>query len=929
MAAILTTILVLLLGAAANARNAPDTTTGRTREFPLYEDFHYPEEEPAERAQALASPITVLSVDGRKATLAQRGIQQVVSEGMILFDRFWHVLAVYEDSVVLERAFARWGLLAFLSAGGTRAPVYARKSVGELATIAQPWFNATAAGLPHYFADIAAANADLPLQHAARLLPAGAHGEMSFAAAASVLAPQRDYVALGNAAQVAKFAVTHAGRVKCAIRGNTARQTTGGIAELVDQHARAPDAQKTVFDPADHLAFWPRRFANSKTGLVGGHLNVANVGAFTAGPGFNVTSGFDLVAFSPAATGGPAPLEFATTVLVRLREQHGVASWDAHAPVRYFEASNRSSAPVPISSAAFYTALAAHVAQQRAVLSPTGMDAALPGADGRRQMDTVRSGLLSSLNNYVGNQANYGFGATYWSYGREDNGSLPLNWLSVDAALLEWGQCGIALRHVAYYFDNYVNLTSGDVDYYTWGSTGDSVGDTGRLAGLYVKASQLCGAPGAAFAARYYPHAAAFGRQILRLRAGASTAPGPHKGLVVGPPEHDWFSINTKYFFSNNVWLLRGENVLGAFLLSPAAGARLPPGAAALGKQLLADAAGYRADVRASVAACAVRDAGGALSFLPPYVELNATPYPSMHASREASYSNFRFYSEALLADVLPREVEGLLLDYHNTKGGRLGGASRWQDHLDDMPTAGWGYGALTNNRTLDFLALLYGHAANYQSRGSFHSTEQLSFLGEGPYRSFLHFDDPIPPATTSAGGGRRAAPAAAAAAFSRKLRRGGAWMAGYFGAEQDVSFCVVTQVLVARLTRWQLVFEDTYRPATPAVWLARGAPKRWFNESAGGFSVHGAPTTAGTVGYNVTVSAEGSSSTKAEFAVSVVGGSPSRVLWKLRWPGTLAKPPTCDGCEVVACDAGTNVCAVRLMSTGSAQFRVSGVFEG
>ena len=34
----------------------------------------------------------------------------------------------------------------------------------------------------------------------------------------------------------------------------------------------------------------------------------------------------------------------------------------------------------------------------------------------------------------------------------------------------------------------------------------------------------------------------------------------------------------------------------------------------------------------------------------------------------------------------------------------------------DDMPTAGWGYGALTNNRTIDFSALLYGHMVSVQS---------------------------------------------------------------------------------------------------------------------------------------------------------------------------------------------------------------------
>ena len=45
-----------------------------------------------------------------------------------------------------------------------------------------------------------------------------------------------------------------------------------------------------------------------------------------------------------------------------------------------------------------------------------------------------------------------------------------------------------------------------------------------------------------------------------------------------------------------------------------------------------------------------------------------------------------------LLADMVPREIENGVLYYHNSKGGRVGGASRFEGWLDDMPTAGWGY---------------------------------------------------------------------------------------------------------------------------------------------------------------------------------------------------------------------------------------------
>lgn len=77
---------------------------------------------------------------------------------------------------------------------------------------------------------------------------------------------------------------------------------------------------------------------------------------------------------------------------------------------------------------------------------------------------------------------------------------------------------------------------------------------------------------------------------------------------------------------------------------------------------------------------------------------MNADPYGV------ASYSNFRFWPEMVMSDTLPREVEGAYLSWHNEMGGRLGGASRFYDHLDDFPSAGWAYGALTHNRTDDFL---------------------------------------------------------------------------------------------------------------------------------------------------------------------------------------------------------------------------------
>merc|ERR1712172_230239 len=96
-----------------------------------------------------------------------------------------------------------------------------------------------------------------------------------------------------------------------------------------------------------------------------------------------------------------------------------------------------------------------------------------------------------------------------------------------------------------------------------------------------------------------------------------------------------------------------------------------------LGRSLSEDAVQFRHAILRSVEACAVYGSEGAITFLPPYARDTFHPFANMTADKTASYSNFRFYPETLLADVLPRDVEGMLLDYHNEKGGRLAGASR------------------------------------------------------------------------------------------------------------------------------------------------------------------------------------------------------------------------------------------------------------
>merc|ERR1712232_76371 len=117
----------------------------------------------------------------------------------------------------------------------------------------------------------------------------------------------------------------------------------------------------------------------------------------------------------------------------------------------------------------------------------------------------------------------------------------------------------------------------------------------------------------------------------------------------------------------------------------------------------------------------------------------------------------------------------------------------------------------------------------------------------------------------------------------------------GYYRNENDISFCIVTEVLAARLTRWQLVLEDFYRSSATSgiIWLARGAPKRWF-QSGQGFSVEKAPTRFGRLSF--TVSSDKSGLT---YRVTAPDGAPTKLRWNLQWPAE-SEDVSCSGCTIV-----------------------------
>lgn len=293
-------VVLLLLLACASTWCGADASA--------YDDFHYPSEEPRERATAELSIPTVSLRDPKTGPLSMalfkcpgtaEPVQVAQGANITCGEKAtWQVHAIWGAEaatgttgiatvmVAAEQQFTRWSLLAFLSPD--TPSVLLRKAIGSLTGIEQPWFNLTAP----YLAAAAASLADLPSQLASNTT---ADHEPDYPSMASTLAPQRDTAAISHAADVVKFAVAYSGRVKCASTGVLKEgSNTGGIAELRDLRAPFPDIQKIIFDPSDYLSYWPSTYGNSKIGLVGGHLGVANVGAFTHSVG-----GMETMAFGP------------------------------------------------------------------------------------------------------------------------------------------------------------------------------------------------------------------------------------------------------------------------------------------------------------------------------------------------------------------------------------------------------------------------------------------------------------------------------------------------------------------------------------------------------------------------------------------------------------------------------------------------------
>ena len=161
-------------------------------------DFHYPAAERAERAATLRSAPAVSRSGGVRCRQGStEGAAGARAGGTVVCDGVqWSVGPSLSAArrVVVSTDWDEWGMLGYLSSEDPPAPpIFLRRPVGRLAKMEQPWVNVTDAKL----ASIAASNADVVCEDAARLT---VDGEPSYASIAAQLPAQRDTAGISHSA---------------------------------------------------------------------------------------------------------------------------------------------------------------------------------------------------------------------------------------------------------------------------------------------------------------------------------------------------------------------------------------------------------------------------------------------------------------------------------------------------------------------------------------------------------------------------------------------------------------------------------------------------------------------------------------------------------------------------------------------------------
>lgn len=441
----------------------------------------------------------------------------------------------------------------------------------------------------------------------------------------------------------------------------------------------------------------------------------------------------------------------------------------------------------------FYEQLLAMRAGWEKVLNG-GMQVEVPD---QRVQDMARHSLVRDMITRMDVWPKYGVYDK--NYGGSEHDGFPDTFNADTAAMLEWGQLGLAGQFIDNYFGKFVR-DDGSILY-----RGPETGQYGRMLTVAAQYANYGGATQILLKNRSRIDGIAKLLLSLRREALRRKPDDPAYGMISGWSEADACldpdpqRYNQPYF-SNSTEAARGFRDLGAAWqrIGQAGGnAEL----AAWGKELVAESEALERDIQQAIGRSILRDTQPAN--LPAIAGVREPFDVAARRDRlDPQFRSYRPYMEMLHSGNLTREQVEMVVRYRSAHRDTILGvptAYGWNTHeIAGFLTYGHGYGLLQHDFVREFLLTLYGTMAHQYTRGTWTAPETRN----------IGLED------------RDGAP-----------------------------YCTPAQLVVPMMTRWMLVFED---PRSETVWLAKGTPREWL---ADGKKIHisSAPTKWGRIGYTMT----------------------------------------------------------------------------
>jgi hypothetical protein len=315
---------------------------------------------------------------------------------------------------------------------------------------------------------------------------------------------------------------------------------------------------------------------------------------------------------------------------------------------------------------------------------------------------SVKTGLAFIDATFQGDHPKYGI-KTY--AGNEHDGFPPTIISAVDA-LSAWGINTRAIQLFRYWILGFVN-GDGTIRYY-----GSSISEYGQLLHTAALLAERAGLT--EWWSDCFEALDNMAEYLLHLHAEAEE----NNGLIVGSPEADERK-NVASYFHNNLWaakgLLRWAEVCKRQNASPSTSLNA----------IINHARELTENTIAAIKRTWPEDPAD--WWLPPQVEPLQRP-EHLTETREASYTNYRYWPELLSSGLLPEDMANRLVEARLSAGGQFCGMTRFANQLDDWPLANYLYGLWSLGRKDDFLLSLYGHIVYHQAEGHLTAYEQVTF---------------------------------------------------------------------------------------------------------------------------------------------------------------------------------------------------------